>query len=236
MLQVRMRIKKGYYLAFWIGVVDADIPLLLGLDLLDKHKLVADNVDKVLVNKISGWSVPITRAHGHLFIRWDLREVMYTRTELERLHLHFFHPSVQKLLALLKRGTPDRVKPDTPKIIQDIVDKCQGCKRFGIRPYRFRVSIPNEDVIFNHEVAIDLFWIDGNPVLHIVDTHTGYQNIGLPKSLSAQNFWDVFLEAWVTVYVGLPNRIRADQGSVFYLQVLGRHHSSPRCRLELSGV
>lgn len=111
---------------------------------------------------------------------------MYTRTELERLHLHFLHPSKQKLLNLLKRRTSDRVKADTPKIIQDIMDQCEGCKRFGIRPYRFRVSLPDDEIVFNHEVAIDLFWVAGNPILHVVDTHTGYQNVALPKSLTAQ--------------------------------------------------
>lgn len=150
-----------------------------------------------------------------MFVQWDLHEVLYTRTELERLHLHFFHPSKEKLLNLLKHRTPDRLTADTPQIIQEIVDKCQGCKRFGIRPYRFRVSLPDDQIIFNNEVALDLFWVEGNPVLHIVDTHTGYQNIALPKSLSAQNVWDAFLEAWVMVYVGIPNRIRADQDSVF---------------------
>lgn len=39
--------------------------------------------------------------------------------------------------------------------------------------------------------------------------------MGLPKSLSARHIWDAFLEAWVTVYVGMLNRIRADHGSVF---------------------
>lgn len=125
MLQVRLHIQQGFFLSFWIDVVDADIPLLLGLDLLDEHKLVADNVDNVLISKVGGWRVPITDAHGHLFVRWDLYQVPYTRTELERLHLHFFHPSTQKLLALLKRGTPERVNSDTPKIIQDIVDNAR---------------------------------------------------------------------------------------------------------------
>lgn len=174
MMNIRMRIRDGYYLNFWIDVVDADVPLLIGLELLDKHELVVDNVDNLLVSKLGGWTIPIFRTHGHLFIKWDAKEVMYTWTELERLHLHFFHPSAQKLLNLLKRGTPDRLTADTPQVIQDIVNKCRGCKRFGIRPYRFRVSVPSDEVIFNHEVAIDLFWVGGNPVLHIVDTHTGY--------------------------------------------------------------
>lgn len=235
-MYVRIRVRKGNFIGFWIDVVDADIPLLLGLDLLDKYDLVADNVDNVLRSKVFGWTVPMKRAHGHMFVQWDLREILYTRAELERLHLHFFHPSVQKLLNLLKRGTPNRVDKDTSRIIKEIVEKCTGCKRFGIRPYRFRVSLPDDEVIFNHEVAIDLFWICGNPVLHVVDTHTGYQNVALPKSMSAEHVWEAFLETWVTVYVGYPNRIRTDQGSVFTSKYWDSITALHGIDLQLSGV
>lgn len=92
-MEVRMRVREGFYLPFQIDVVDADVPLLIGLDLLDLHQLIVDKVDNVLVSKSSGWKIPIARIHGHLFVQWDLHAVMFTRTELERLHLHFFHPS-----------------------------------------------------------------------------------------------------------------------------------------------
>lgn len=72
-IDVRMGISKGYFLQFWVDVVDADIPLLLGQDLLDKHKLVADNVENVLHSKKEGWTIPIVRAHGHLFVRWGVK-------------------------------------------------------------------------------------------------------------------------------------------------------------------
>lgn len=123
MPNIRMCIHKGRYSQFWVDVVDADIPLLLGLELLDKHMLVADNVENVLVSKVHSWKIPIIRAHGHLFVRWNIRKIMYTRSALEQLHLHFFYPSKQKLLSLLKRDTPDRVTKDTPQVIQVIVDK-----------------------------------------------------------------------------------------------------------------
>lgn len=116
------------------------------------------------------------------------------------------------------------------------MDKCAGCKHFGIRPYRFLVSLPDDELIFNNEVAIDPFWVDGNPILHVVDTHTGYQNVGLPKSLSAQHVWDAFLEAWVTVYLGITNRIRADQGSVFTSKFWDNITAVHGIDLQLSGI
>lgn len=125
---------------FWTEVVDADIPLLMGLDLLDKYQLVADNVNNILTSKVERWSIPITHQHGHLFIQWNLGEMLYARGELEQLHLQFFYPSHQKLLNVLRRGTPDEIKGDTSRLSQEIVGKCDGCKRFGIRLCRFRVS------------------------------------------------------------------------------------------------
>ena len=159
-----------------------------------------------------------------------------TRGKNSSAYTYIFHPSKQKLLNLLKRGTPDGITAETAGGIQDIVNHCAGCKRFGIRPYRFCVSVPGDQIVFNHEVAIDLFWVGGNPILHVFDTHTGYQNVGLPKSLSAQHVWEAFHDAWVTVYVGMPNRIRADQGSVFTSKFWGRCYSSTwRCVTALRG-
>lgn len=96
--------------------------------------------------------------------------------------------------------------------------------------------MPSNEIIFNHKVAIYLFWVAKNPVLHVVDTHTGYQNVILPKSLSASEIWDAFLEAWVTVYVGYPNRIRADQGSVFTFRFWNDVTALNGIKLQFSGV
>lgn len=94
---------------------------------------------------------------------------------------------------------PDRNNAKTPKPAQDIADKCQRSKRSGMRRYRFCVSLPCHEVIINHEVAIDLFWVEGNAALHIAYTQTGTQNVALPKSLSAQNIRYALIEALVTV-------------------------------------
>ena len=96
--------------------------------------------------------------------------------------------------------------------------------------------MPDDEVVFNHEVAIDLFWVAGNPVLHVVDTHTGYQNVALPKSLTAQHVRDAFLEAWFTVYVGIPHRIRADQGSGFTSKFWDNITAIHGIDLQLSGT
>lgn len=146
---------------------------------------------------------------------------LYTKTELEQLHFLICHPSQQQLPDLLKRGIPERPKDDTPKLIKDIIDKCEGCKRFGTRPYRFRVLLPNDESIFNHEVATDVFWVHGNPVLHIVDAHTNYQNVDLPKRLSAGDRWDAFFVAMANVFPASNTTVSASKENLCSYQSFG---------------
>ena len=119
--------------------------------------LVADNRVNLLISRVGGWKFPIVRAHGHMFVKWDVYEELYTRTELERLDVHFVHPSKQKFLNLLKPCTPDCITTEMPRVIHDIVDKCASCMRFGLRPYGLHVSLPGDEIFFNHEVTIDRF-------------------------------------------------------------------------------
>ena len=49
--------------------------------------------------------------------------------------------------------------------------------------HHFRALLPPDCMIFNHEFAIDLIWLEG-PILHIVDTHTHFPNAVALKSIS----------------------------------------------------
>ena len=41
-------------------------------------------------------------------------------------------------------------------------------------PPRFRVAFPIHEILFNHEIEIDLMWIDGDVVLHVICRGTRY--------------------------------------------------------------
>ena len=53
-----------------LDVVDIDVPLLVGLDVMDEYKLMVDNLDNRLVCKKPFWSAPLTRKRGHLYYVW----------------------------------------------------------------------------------------------------------------------------------------------------------------------
>lgn len=74
-----------------LDIINIDIPLLFGLDLLDEFKIVADNVDNRVYCKRLKRSVPIVRKFGHLYYEWPY-EMIYSMTELKKMHHHFYHP------------------------------------------------------------------------------------------------------------------------------------------------
>lgn len=62
---------------------------------------------------------------------------------------------------------------------------------------------------------MDLIWLDGAPILHIVDTHTHYQNAVFIRSNRAEDIWYASVEGWASLYLGYPNVIRLDQEDSF---------------------
>ena len=132
--------------------------MLIGQDILDGHKQLVHNVKSELCTS-SGWSMPITRDQGHLFVKWCQPSEMFTTAELQRLHLHFFYPKSQRLYRMLRRALPGEVNKETMRTLEDIAEACRDCKKHFSRPYPFRVSLPPDKIVFKEEVAIDLFWI-----------------------------------------------------------------------------
>lgn len=135
-------------------VVQVDVPFLAGLDVLDKFKMVVDNVEKVLDCRLAGWKLPITRKLGHLYLEWkDTENVLFTKTELVKLHRGFHLPSTRKLHDLLKRAKPENLEKATIDILNDIKKKCDTCQRHGPRPLRFRASMPEANMCFGMNSA-----------------------------------------------------------------------------------
>ena len=90
-----------------MDIVNADIPALLGLHVLDREALMANTVANRLTRRslvqnnssflyLDEWHVPLLRSEsGHVYAEMDCpSSVMFTRPQLGRLHKQFFHPSV----------------------------------------------------------------------------------------------------------------------------------------------
>jgi hypothetical protein len=201
------------FISHRVEVVDVDVPLLLGMDFLDRHKLIVDVTRNVLVHQSTLSSQPLTRKHGHIYIEWD-SDMLFTHEELTKLHRNFFHPTVNNMMNLFKRANIRDLPDDTRRSLEEIASRCNTCQSFSAKPYRFRVSMP-DSIVFNDTLAIDLLWLEGKAVLHVVDLHTHFSAAGFLQRQSVDDVWITLLTIWVCVYPGLPNVIKADQGSVF---------------------
>lgn len=78
---VRLPTRDGAFFTFKAYVVEANVPLLLGLEVLDRERLVADNVENVLHNRRSGWKLPIVSKDQHMYVTWNYEQMLNTRAE-----------------------------------------------------------------------------------------------------------------------------------------------------------
>ena len=216
-----------------VDVTKADVPFLLGLDVMDRFGLYLNTVENKLVCPTFGWKMDVRRKLGHVYLEWNERDrIVFTRAELTKLYRNFYHPGVENLMNLIKQVRPSEFNAETSKILQGISDACDTCLRFGPRPLRFIAALPiKNELIFGQELSVDLTWIDGKAVLHVIDTATRFSTATFLDSSeqdygqSVEGVWRAMMECWFAMYTGYPEKIRAGASSIFYIPKMeGTNH------------
>lgn len=182
--------------------------------------IVTDRLIKRTVKNgkpIDLWNIKLTLAKSeHLFAPLQMPKVTnFTRVQLGKLHRQFFHPSTDKLFNLITKARPEHATPETRKALEDITARCDPCQKIQTAPLRFRVSFGAANMRFNERIIVDVMYIDGDPVLHIIDEGTRFSAARFVPNLQAGTLWKTILESWATIYTGIPHRILVDQGSSF---------------------
>jgi hypothetical protein len=92
------------------------------------------------------------------------------------MHRNMFHPTNKALIELIKRSKLEDLDEDGKKNLQEISARCKTCQFMGPKPLCSRRVIPEEadKLVFDEEPSIDLMWIEGNLVLHVVDVATNF--------------------------------------------------------------
>lgn len=190
-------------------VVQADTPFLLCLRDMDALQAYYNNVTDQLIT--SSVSLPVTRRFGHPFLLWEEALRVYlqesfdhnpcflTDTELRRLHRRFGHPSSEKLCNLLEKSGHEVSKP----AVDYLTTYCEFCQKHGRSPGRFKFTF-REDLDFNHSVYVDIMYIEGSPILHLIDGATRFQAARWLQNISAKHTWDILRACWIDTYVGPP--------------------------------
>lgn len=83
---------------------------------------------------------------------------------------------------------------------------------------------------------MDLKWVEGNPILNIVDTHKHFQNATVIRSKRAEDLRFAFVECWASVYVGYPRVISLDHEASFCSKIFDDLTAAQGIELQFLGV
>ncbi|KAI0995484.1 hypothetical protein K3495_g12696 [Podosphaera aphanis] len=164
-------------------VLRSATPFVLSLRDMDRIGIEFHNLRNVLVQ--GNIEVSIIRKFGHPFLLphefekslvqsyitdSKISSCHLTEIELRQIHRRFGHPSARRLTRILERSGHDFDK----KLVAHLTKYCHLCQMHGKFPGRFKFT-SREDCEFNHIVNVDVMFIDGDPLLHVVDEATRFQ-------------------------------------------------------------
>ncbi|EED14740.1 conserved hypothetical protein [Talaromyces stipitatus ATCC 10500] len=194
------------------NAMDSPTPFLFCLKDMDRLRVKFDNLTNKMIQ--GDLIVPVIRKRGHPWFFLDEKyapEAFLTEVEMRRLHRRFGHPAVDRLHKVLKRA--GHLDVDY-KMLAQIEEFCHHCQINRQAPRRYRFTL-HDDCEYNYEIVVDVMYLDGKPVLHIVDWATSFQAARFLKSLSTKDTWEALRAAWIDTYLGPPNVISHDAGINF---------------------
>ena len=207
-------------------VVEADIPLLLSRQTLEKGKAIINTGNKTfkiysseqpMICTSSGhYAIPIV-PHKEEINTNIIMQVSKTKENdksvAKKLHLQFGHPSSERLIKLVKNsGDNNETLIDE---IKQISANCDICKRYRKNMPRPIVTFPLASV-FNETVAMDLKIYKNNSIyfMHVIDHVTRFSAAAVIRSKKAEVIVRNFFQIWVSVF-GCPNTVLSDNGGEF---------------------
>jgi len=185
-------------------VITTNTPFLFCLRDMDRYGVKFDNLADQLIQGDN--VVPVVRRFGHPWMLLHPPEKSIagqhlTDGELRQIHRRFGHPSVQRLYKLLERAGENT----SLSSIEAINKYCRHCQLHSKAPGRFKFTL-RDDNEFNHEILVDVMYLDGNkPVLHVVDAATAFNAARFLRSITAEHTWEALRMCWINVYLGPPD-------------------------------
>jgi hypothetical protein len=194
-------------------VLPTATPFLFSITDMDRMYVRLDNLTNRLIQ--GDITVPVIRQWGHPW--WLLEPAAsaafhLTETQLRQLHRRFGHPSIERLSRILTKVGQEF----DSNLLKRLTDICHHCQLNAKAPGRFKFTV-RDDHEFNHEIIVDIFFINGQPVLHVVDSATAFQAAKFlnNKEQKAKDLWDAIMTCWINTYLGPPEWIVHDAGRNF---------------------
>jgi hypothetical protein len=68
---------------------------------------------------------------------------------------------------------------------------------------------------FNYQILVGVMFIDGKPILHVIDAATSLQAARFLRNISAKGIWDTLRLALIDTYLEPPDTLVSDAGTNF---------------------
>ena len=210
-------------------VVDADIPLLIGANSLEKSKAILDFGN--LRARFYATEVPLTKVStGHFCVSIAPNTINSQETvlladatkggaltykDLQKLHHLCGHSAAtDKILKIIERA--GRSDENTKHNMNKIIESCDSCQKNGKLKPRPKFSLPRA-TRFNQVVTLDLKDFDKNDIkrryiCYIIDMYT---RLVAAKFISTKEPTEVIqtvMEKWIGVGYGVMETIHSDIG------------------------
>ncbi|POS84537.1 hypothetical protein EPUL_004867 [Erysiphe pulchra] len=236
----------GIYTAFGyieFFVVKADTPFLFSLQDMDRLGVYYNNVENVLIQGtrvflvIRRWDHPFLLEKGlnandlssSAFFNFDC---FFTSQEIRQLHRRFGHPSAKRLIKVLEKSGYNV----SLNLVEKLTKFCSTCQKHGRSPRRFKFTLRDDTLSFNHTVYIDIIYIksssnqtQSSPVLNVVDEAIGFQAGRWLSNMSSQTVWNALRHCWIDTYSGPPNFLVHDAVEVHHsIGIVERYHMPVR--------
>jgi hypothetical protein len=116
-------------------VVNMYMPLLIGLDVLDRYRLQMLTIESILQQThVPGHGrsrqMGIRRKNGHVYLNILVTtdNIFYSELDLQKLHPHLYHPSARIFYEVLHRADPGKLNSDILRALESI-NKLATCAR-----------------------------------------------------------------------------------------------------------
>lgn len=114
-----------------------------------------------------------TKGRSNLSSVEEITPILFTKQELSNFRRGFSHPVGDKLLNIINLAGPDEMNYETFKVLEEVSKHCLDYQCYGSSPRKFKSATLIEDAhVFGDEISIDIMFLDGKVLLHVVDLAT----------------------------------------------------------------
>ena len=212
-------------------VVDSHIPLLLSKASMKKAdteiNFKEDSVQmfgceqQVVVTSSGHYAIPLNRNvkilndvnHKGAAITLNVSHDPNDKSKTAyKLHCQFSHPHVNKLLDLINKAGMGNDK-ELIDSLKEVSRNCKVCKVFS-RPSALPVvGLPMASE-FNEVVAMDIKFLNGKMILHLIDHLSRYSAAAIISSKKPNEIISKIFKVWISVF-GPPSKFFSDNGGEF---------------------